>query len=245
VKQMGVADPRIKPVAVLDTNVFLSIATCLDAAQHYAVDPFTLSAKGVFVRQRIREAIVLSQYLHDTKALTYCLEEAHRVAFDRVDPTRTDRLEHAFTYIWLDYVLFGLLPGWQVGFPSNATNEPRGSAADSLIVEKAKEFAIPVISYEGFTPTGLDESKGLRKKALAAGVTVVTPAEFYNGADESVLADAFYNNFRDGSFAFARSRPPEQAMNFAKALDVVDAYYRHVLYGEARGHTKPVPVKMK
>ena len=54
-----------KAVAVLDSNVFMRLATCIDAGSLYTKGVSPISPEAAYRRQRAREATVLSQFLHD------------------------------------------------------------------------------------------------------------------------------------------------------------------------------------
>ncbi len=107
-----------------------------------------------------------------------------------------------------------------------------------------KAFDVPLISFEGSGLDGIDKTKGLRKKAASAGVKVLTPAEFYDDANSVRLAAEFYTSFLRGQAEYSKSFVSEKAILVVEIFEAVDAYYRHVLFGETNGFDAPLPVKL-
>ncbi len=250
---------RRKPIAVVDTNIMLSLMTCVDLALHSEEPGWSAhSARSRADRVKARQATILSWHLHELKAATYTLWEAIRMTVTKVNAKEGgDPLTH-FTVIWVHCVRERLLPDWMIGDPSSEgpgltltagamaaeveklwEGEPTGHAADQLYVNKAKEFGIPLITFEGFRQDGtIDPRAGIRVKAKAAGVTAMTPAEFYAGRDEHQTCTLFLNAFRDQANAFVHESSNPDPL--ARAVERVEAVYRYVLFGEAGSERLPI-----
>ncbi len=127
-----------KLIAVLDSNVFMSLATCVDLGGLYMKGMSPTSVEAIYRRQRAREATLLSQYLHAAQAITYSLDEATRIVVERVTRYGMNTLEGAFSKVWLEYVRKMVVPDWKIGLAAGAAGEPRGSAADSLLVQHSQ-----------------------------------------------------------------------------------------------------------
>jgi len=239
------------PIAVIDTNVMLSLATCIDAANHYTkifeVDPSegaqADTEESTFIRMRIREATLLAQYLHETGATTFSLHEFERMVREKVE-LNFEKIDPHFALVWLDYTKPTLLNRWLLTTPIEL-NEPTGSDADTLLVETAKEWDVPLISYEGLSTAGIDpDRKGMRRKAKQAGVRLVTPREFYwqDEQHELLLSALFVTRFKSHAPDYIAKKPhPEVMLN---TFNHLEAYYRHVLYGDTLGHREALAVRL-
>src|SRR5665213_2178653 len=175
-----------KPIAVLDTNVVLEAISCVDLVKlynnHPDIDP--TGPEPTLRRQKARESLLLSIHLNSIKATTYSIFEPMRIAGREVDPNAHSEFENHAMIIWTHYVKDNVLPDWVMTSPSSGEGEPTGNRADTLLVERAREHGVPLVSHEGLGAAGIDPKSGIRKKAAAAGVTIVTPREFYGDMDE-------------------------------------------------------------
>lgn len=232
------------PIAVLDTNVVLDAVSCVHLFQHYEKQsvPDPTAPSSILRRQKARESLILSVYLNSIKATTYSLHEAPRIMLREVSPDALDAFETHAMIIWTHYVKDTVLPNWAMIGPSNGDGEPVGNAADALLVEKAKEFGVPLVSHEGLTVDGINENCGLRRKARAAGIQVRTAREFYGDIDELLQSALFMQAYGRGAEAhIAKSQRPEYMRESMLALQ---GYYRHILYGVTEGYADPLPVRL-
>jgi len=233
-----------KPVAVLDSNVILDAVSCVHMVQHYeknsGIDP--AAPESVFRRQKAREAILLSIHLHNSRATTYSLFEATRVTMREIPPDADDRFENQALRIWAHYVKDTVLADWIMTCPSNGDGEPKGNAADALLVERAKEYGVPLVSNEGISVNGVDEKKYIRKKAREAGVSILTPRQFYGDIDELLQCALFMKRFNERAAAhIAQSSHPDF---MREAMLYVQGYYRHVFYGITQGYSDALAVRV-
>lgn len=226
------------PIAVLDTNVFLNIMTCVDAARQYTQDLAIRADKAIFVRKRARQAIALSEHLNGLGAITYSLNEATRIALREVSGKPKNTLDHAFTHIWLDYVKPSVLPNWRIAGPPEHEGEPFGNGADRLLVQRAKEFGIPLISFEGVSPTGAGKEKLIPRFAREQGVALMTPEQFYAPFDEHRLAAMFYLRLDTGSERFINEHEQDRSV-VAENMATVKGYYWHVLFDDKLDFREP------
>jgi hypothetical protein len=109
----------------------------------------------------------------------------------------------------------------------------------------AKEHALPLVTNEGVTQSGIAEEK-MRKRARNAGVSVFSPREFYLGKiDEEEEIEAFLTRFRAQVPRYLEARKRELGEdNVAEVLLWIYGYYRLVLRGEVEGRDVPVSVSL-
>jgi hypothetical protein len=233
-----------KPIAVIDTNVVMDIFGCFHVVRHYDDPGITAEhPKSVYRRDRARQALLLAQHLHNIKATTFNIYEPMTIVVREVDPEVSDTFEHHYTRIFANYVKGHVIPDWVMLQPAQQGEEGKGDKADSALVQYAKDYDVPLISFEGFTPSGIDPGNKMRRKALGAGVRVLTPSDFYGDADEQLLAALFYNGFRNGAKRYI-DEGPAPAINRV-AVNDVNRYFQHVLFGITEGYAEPLPVSIK
>jgi len=233
-----------KPVAVIDTNVIINIFGCFHVSRHY--DEPGMSAehpKSTYRRDRARQALLLAQHLHNTKATTFNIYEPMTIVVREVNPEASDTFEHHYTRIFANYIKDTVLPDWTMLQPDRPGNEGKGDKADSALVQHAQDYGVPLVSFEGFTPSGIDSNNKMRKKATAAGVQLLTPMEFYSEADEQLLAALFYNGFKNGAKRYIDEGPAPEVNHVA--VNDVNGYFRHVLFGITEGYVEPLPVAIE
>lgn len=233
-----------KPIAVLDTNVVLDASSCLHMVKHYdnqaVPDPTTRDS--ILRRQKARESLLLSVYLNSIQATTYSIFEATRITVREISPDSNRTLENHAMIIWLHYVKDSVLPSWTMVSPSNGDAEPVGNAADALLVAKAREFGVPLVSHEGVTVHGLNPRSGIRKMAQDSGVKIVTAREFYGDMDELLQSALFMQAYGNGAEEHVGKSAKPEIMR--ESMLVLQAYYRHILYGLTEGYNEPLPVRL-
>jgi hypothetical protein len=233
-----------KPIAVIDTNVVMDIFGCFHVVRHY--DEPGMKAehpKSVYRRDRARQALLLAQHFHNVKATTFNIYEPMTIVVREVNPEASDTFEHHYTRIFANYIKDSVIPDWVMLQPAQLGDEGKGDKADAALVQYAKEYGVPLISFEGFTPTGIDPSNKMRKRAAAAGAAVVTPSEFYSDADEQLLAALFYNGFKGGAKRYIAEGPAPDINRVV--MNDVNGYFKHVLFGVTEGYAEPLPVSIK
>ena len=240
---MRVADVHSGPfVAVVDTNVLLDIYSCHNIAETYTNvgESGMDGADALYRRVRARESLLLAMYLHKVQARTISLgAEAVTILKGRVPPENRSP-EATFTKMMAHVVVPRVLHEWQAMNP-DPPGEEKGNAADDALVAFAKEYRVPLITNEGFTPSGYAVGK-IARRATVAGVLVFFPRDFYAGKiDEAGEIEDFLLRFHGQAPVYASGQAdPDGADRFMKFMD---SYFRHVLCGEAsRGH--PVSVTM-
>ena len=234
-----------KPIAVLDTNVVLEAISCVDLVKLYNNQPDLdpTGPEATLRRQKARESLLLSIHLNTIKATTYSIFEPMRIAVREVDPNAHGEFENHAMVIWTHYVKDEVLPDWVMTSPSDGEGEPTGNRADALLVERAKEYGVPLISHEGLSVAGIDSKSGIRKKAAAAGVTIVTPREFCGEMAELLESALFMKRCADGAEAHAQAASHPKLMR--ESMLWLQGYYRHILHGITAGRNEPLPIRLE
>jgi hypothetical protein len=229
--------------AVVDTNVILDIFSCHDLDATYtrlgaaaAID----DRNARYRRARVRGSMLLAMYLNASRATTYSLHaEAVAKLTEKAPPKDTTSFLPAFTTEIVHFIKDRLFSEWVAG-TSKEPETARGDAADELLIAKAKYFGVPVITNEGFKPSGIVDEK-MRALAKGAGVVAVTPEEFYAGKlDEATAIADFLARFRQ----FAPDRIRTGRKHVPRLLSTVFGYYQHVLLGVTKGRALPVSVSI-
>lgn len=231
------------PVAVIDSNVMLEAVSCVDLMKHCERPDFDpRSAEATPRRQKARESLLLAIHLDRIGATTYSLFESARITLREVDPEAHENFENHAIKLWLHYVKDSVLPKWTMIMPSTGDEEPTGSGADTLLVERAKEFGLPLVTHEGLTTAGIDERRGIRRKARSESVTIVTAREFYGCVDELLYSALFLQRFDRGAEDYIRAS--SRADLTQEGMSYLRGYYLHILYGIATGEREPLPVRL-
>lgn len=235
--------PTIEPpVAIIDSNVMLEASSCVDMVKLYEASHVDPRGRDAIVRrQRARESLLLSVYLDAIKATTFSLFESVRIAMREIDPAETGAFENHAMRIWVHYVKDNVLPDWVITCPANGEEEPTGNGADTLLVEHAKRYGVPLISHEGVTAKGVDPKSGIRKKAKRAGVEVLTPREFYGDMDELLHSAVFLQRYDNGAEAHVRATSHPEILR--DSMLWLRGYYRHIPYG-VTVEGAPLPVRL-
>src|SRR5262245_52414048 len=128
--------------------------------------------------------MILGWCLHKVRAASVSLPaESVRVLTKMAEPSAVLDFGTHFTtwFVWFvkDYVL----DGWHDGIVPGIDTGLKGGECDDLLVELCRVSRIPLITNEGYTLAGVSaaNAKGLRAKAVTAGVSVYTPRQFWSG----------------------------------------------------------------
>jgi hypothetical protein len=117
-----------------------------------------------------------------------------------------------------------------------------GNAADALLVDKAKEFGVPLISHEGLNVHGINPKSHIRKKAQEVGVTIMSARDFYGDMNELLQSALFMHAYGRGAEAYAATSVKAEIMR--ESMLWLQGYYKHVLYGITEGHKEALPVRL-
>ena len=116
---------------------------------------------------------------------------------------------------------------------------PTGTTADAWHIAWAKEKGIPLVTNEGFTPTGYAPGK-IAPLAAAEGVVVLFPKDFYaRKLDQAAAIQRFCARFEEQAEGYLATHPSHRA-----ALQLMYGSARHVLLGETQGRDTPVNVSI-
>jgi hypothetical protein len=227
----------VKPIAVIDTNVLVDLYSWHDYLRHIEQkiawvlanpkldDPIT-----VMRRARAGEALLLAIYLNKIRAVTFSISEAVTMMGVLVPANAKGSAPLNFTKTFIYFVVDELLSGWT---QQMQVTDARSNAADDLLLAYAKENSLPLITNEGYSPTGIDHRKRMRKRAMAVGVTLVRAADFYRDEiDERAEADAFLDRFKRKSVDCIRryvKAHPGGKRAITQIVHDMGNYFYHVL----------------
>lgn len=219
-------------IAILDTNVLIDVLSCHDVLDAYFMKT-SFDADMIYRRARVRESLVLLEYLHRLKARTFSLYyEPWKVLVRAVPPERHD-MRRTFIFIAIHYLFENLWRDWQtVVADVDASQEPSGTSADRVLVALAQAHRLPVITNEGYGRAGTrDDTKAMCRLARKAGVQLLTPADFWhNRIDPTEASHLILRKFRKRAGFFSKKQAdPERAAN---ALGQVFDYLRFILLSE-------------
>jgi hypothetical protein len=124
--------------------------------------------------------------------------------------------------------------------PPQPGNEAKNDA-DKAYIDFAKAHGVPLITNEGYGPSGIVDEK-MRKLAKDAGVAVFAPREFCaHKIDEAAEIEGFLRRFKEQAPAYMAAREKELGEDdISKLLTFIYGYYRMILRGEVDGRTTPV-----
>jgi hypothetical protein len=173
------AQPVAQPVsAVLDTNVLLDIYSAHDLLEEVNCD--APGKESVTYRTaRAKDSLLLAIKFHQTRAKTYNLHSelvAQLQKFAPPNPGPENASYTLFTTTFSHFVKDYLLGGWDPYWPEEPDGARR-TAADDALLKYAKANDLPLVTNEGNSLKGIEET-GLRKKCKAARVSVFTPTEY-------------------------------------------------------------------
>ena len=215
---------------VLDTNAFIETATLYDLNKAVADGSDVATIRSRFDRRR--DALFLALFLNWRSARSFGLQEAHRILESRIPPQQAGQnFDHDFLVFHLHVVGDRLLTGWQHQVPVPA-DTAKGTKADNVVLNTARQNGLPLITTEGVTTQGVVDT-GLRKKAKALDVRVFSPKQYYSGhCDEMELAEEFMERL-------AQERPHEierrrkqfgESDNGDALFQMIQDAYRALLY---------------
>jgi hypothetical protein len=166
---------------------------------------------------RARDALLLSIFFYETRAMTYSLYESLAKTVELVPPKNVTE-ETQYTIAVVHFVRPVALSRWDLRFPDDV--DPRKSEADRFLVDRALEFGKPLITHDA----------AMTRRARARGVEVFTPAQFFTGRmDEAKAVRRFLLRYRTSMKPFARTK--EHAENWATLLGRIYEDYVGLLMG--------------
>lgn len=164
-QDMSEVDAEARIVAVVDTNVLLDLASCHDLSTSH--DPDVESQRSVYRRQRARDAVIVAMLFDREGIATFNLADEAREKFLQIVDPSANNLEAAFTTTFWHFVKDEVFPRWEMLTDLEFAKGARASSADDVLLSKALELGVPLISSEGFQVTGARRSKrkNMRRKA--------------------------------------------------------------------------------
>lgn len=229
---------------VLDTNVFLDIASVHDIAPLLNESGAPLDiARGVYRVRRAAAGILLAATFDERGFQTLQLRGE---SFDKLTgfapPERASidavaGFPQVFGHFVMDYVV----PRWRAR-TSPLEEAAEGRQCDELLRDLARELGVPLITNESWSPEGVREGdkRKLRSKAREAGVRVFTTEEALDdlGIDRRALAARFMERLREGAERFLadRSKEKRDSLEWRRVLDSLEALYRDLLQAYPGSH---------
>lgn len=177
--------PRVVPDAVLDTNVSLAIYSwhdlilAVEAARVRDSKADLTDPEIQFRAQRARSAFLLTLFLHENSWITIGpLNELLRTLRVSAPPkTRKAGIRSNFVRFFLYFIKDKLLTKWRFEADASADRKIKSNDVDRLCLDWAAQHKVPLISWEGHGPRGLDRKRLIPKEAAARGIDHVSPEE--------------------------------------------------------------------
>jgi len=175
----------VKPSAVLDTNVLLAIYSwhdLLDAMERtLGQDPTAnlTHADIQFWAQRARAAFILALFFNERRWATWSPpNELTRTLMSKAPPVGEEHGPKSnFVRLFVYFIKEKLLPDWLAGGDRLSDESIIGNGVDELCLNAATEHSIPLVSWDGHGPNGLDPQKFISREARERGIDLVTPEE--------------------------------------------------------------------
>jgi hypothetical protein len=126
-------------------------------------------------KRRARSAFFLMLFFNEQKWRVLApLNEYQRTLVKRVSP---DSAKSNFTRLYLHFIGELLLPDWEAGGDLAADANIEGDDVDLFCLAEAERLQIPLISWEGDTPTGPNPTRLIPAQAKARKIDLVTPED--------------------------------------------------------------------
>jgi hypothetical protein len=269
-ERLGI-DPSAKFDFVLDTNAFLDIASIHDVAPFLGLEA---SPRGRLARASglildvtpfIAGRCVTSDEPSDRYRITRAAAGALLAAAFHEHGCRTlqlrgesfDKLTESappfraaidgvagFPQIVGHFLMDYVLPRWRAHAPT-IEEAVASTACDDLLLGAAIELAVPLVTNEGWGPSGASDGdrRKLRRKARDAGVAVFTTDEALNylRVDRGALAQAFMMRLRSAIPNFLSNRAVARTdwRGWRAALESFETYYQGTFALAVQPHCVP------
>lgn len=221
---------QLRCSCVIDTNVILELYSVHDLMRDFeeshakkgeaaAEDP-----KVRFRRLRMADSLALAIALHEKKETSFQLVTEAIEMLMREVPPDSDGFERAWVQFFLYYTKDLCLADWGEESDSELGAGAKGTARDLILLEVARAKGVPLVTNEGNTQAGIDDKRGLRKRAIAARVPVFTPGEYVArlGVEFPAASEAFAERFRGRQEEYLAGRSDADAAreHLAKISDI-------------------------
>jgi hypothetical protein len=168
--------------AILDTNVALAIYSWHDVLkvgdEVLRADPGETLEHGdiQFRAQRQRVALQLALFFNEHSwKVAVPVQEFLRILRRNAPPT--DPATSNFTRLQLHFIRGTLMPNWTLCGDEKSDAGVTGSDVDRLCMDWAVEHEIPLISWEGWGPEGLNEKTLIQREAPGRGIDLLSPEQ--------------------------------------------------------------------
>lgn len=207
----------------MDTNMMFELISDLDVTRAFEENDEDLTKPEPLYRlRRARAAMLAVMVLHERGmgVLGHFGEVMRKLAENgppAIDSDNPGVLEwsQAFAKSFVNFVMPHVLPGWS-RLSDDEEPDVHGDDADLWLQEQALKFAVPLITNEGVTPRGFTDTyrrrnrgMNLRGRARQAGVSVMSPIEFFWRSYEPArpMIDRFIARFVAEGPGYARTQP--------------------------------------
>jgi len=214
--EQAVTSP-VKPNAVLDTNVGLAIYSwheLLDAGERTVEEDPTANLTHPdiqFWAQRAHTAFMLALFLNERGWTTWSpLNELSRTLVNKAPPGEEGHGPKSnFVRLFVYFIKEKLLPGWLDGGDPSSDESMIGIGVDELCLDGAAQHAIPLVSWEGHGPNGLDPEKFIPREARERGIDLLTPEELLSRKkfDETKAVERFFAGWDRHAPAYISRNP--------------------------------------
>lgn len=214
--EQAVTSP-VKVNAVLDTNVNLAIYSwheLLDAMERtVGEDPAAdLTHPEIqFWAQRARTAFVLALFFNERGWATWSpLNELTRTLVSKAPPVGEEHGPKSnFVRFFVYFIKEKLLPGWLADGDPSSDEGMIGNGVDELCLDVAAQHSIPLVSWEGHGPNGLDPKKYIPREARERGMDLVTPEQLLSREqfDETKAVERFFAGWDRHAPAYISGNP--------------------------------------
>jgi hypothetical protein len=221
---------QLRCSCVIDTNVILELYSIHDLMRDFeeshakkgeaaAADP-----RVRFRRLRMADSLALAIALHEKRETSFQLVTEAIEMLVREVPPDSDGFERSWVQFFLYYTKDFCLADWGEESDSELGAGVKGTARDSILLDVARAKGVPLVTNEGNTQTGIDDTRGLRKRAIAARVAVCTPGEYVArlGVEFPAASMAFAARFRGRQEEYLAGRSDADAAreHLAKIFDI-------------------------
>lgn len=219
----------VKLNAVLDTNVGVAIYSwheLLDAIERISEDDPTANLTNPdiqFWAQRARTAFILALFFNERGWATWSPpNELTRTLMNKAPPVGEEHGPKSnFVRLFIYFIKEKLLQDWLAGGDRSSDESIIGNGVDELCLDGAAEHSVPLVSWEGHGPNGLDPEKFIPREARERGIDLVTPEELLSREkfDATKALERFFAGWDRHAPAFISGNPGAQ-----ETLE----YFRHL-----------------
>jgi len=183
-----------------------------------------------FWAQRARTAFMLALFFNERGWATWSpLNELTRTLVNKASPVGEEHGPKSnFVRLFVYFIKEKLLPRWLDAGDPSSDESVIGTGVDELRLDVAAQHSIPLVSWEGHGPNGLDPKKFIPRAARERGIDLVTPEELLRREmfDETKAVERFFAGWDRHALTFISGNPalpPPLPSDGRRRLDTVAA----------------------